>query len=144
MDAAFEAERTRGHTIGAHQAPESAERLDAAVRTAFQRYLAQGHADWRQLARFCDEHYVRHLVEESANCEMIVSGAAGTEHLLGGLEVLLIETEVPSQVLVWRLACQQARAGGVRRPWAAASSWSDQLPADSRACQLWHRTPGCS
>ncbi len=77
MDAAFEAERARGHTIGAHQAPESAERLDAAVRTAFQRYLAQGHADWRQLARFCDEHYVRHLVEESANCEMIVSGAGG-------------------------------------------------------------------
>ncbi|KAL4442132.1 hypothetical protein ABPG77_011393 [Micractinium sp. CCAP 211/92] len=72
VDAAFEAERARGHTIGAHQAPESTERLDAAVRTAFQRYLAQGHADWRQLARFCDEHYVRHLVEESANCEMIL------------------------------------------------------------------------
>lgn len=72
VDAAFEAERVRGHKIGAHQAPESAERLNAAIQAAFQRYVAQGHADWRELARFCDQHYVRHLVEESANCEMIL------------------------------------------------------------------------
>lgn len=35
-------------------------------------YVREGHSDWRALAHFCDQHYVRHLVEESANCEMML------------------------------------------------------------------------
>ena len=69
---AFEQERARGFTIGAHQPPESAARVDQALRAAVRGYVAAGHNDWRQLASFCDEHYVRHLVDESADCEMIV------------------------------------------------------------------------
>lgn len=29
--------------------------------------------DWRQLAKFCDDHYVRHLVDENGDFEMMVS-----------------------------------------------------------------------
>ena len=73
VDAAFQAERVRGFPISAaQQPPESAARLHAAVRGAVQRYVAAGHSDWRRLATFNDSHYVRHLVEESGNCEMMV------------------------------------------------------------------------
>ena len=36
--------------------------------------------DWRALAKFCDSHYVRHLVDENGDFEMIVSvlGCTGT------------------------------------------------------------------
>lgn len=47
---AFAAERAAGFTIGSHQPPQSAARLDAAVRAAVQAYVAAGHqASQRQL-----------------------------------------------------------------------------------------------
>ncbi|EFN58340.1 hypothetical protein CHLNCDRAFT_142389 [Chlorella variabilis] len=72
INRAFEEERARGYTINAHQPPESTARLDAAVRAAVGAYVAAGHSDWRQLARFNPEHYVRHLVQDNANFEMIL------------------------------------------------------------------------
>lgn len=71
INRAFEEERARGYTINAHQPPESTARLDAAVRAAVGAYVAAGHSDWRQLARFNPEHYVRHLVQDNANFEMM-------------------------------------------------------------------------
>ncbi|PRW56884.1 cysteine dioxygenase [Chlorella sorokiniana] len=69
---AFAAERAAGCTIGSHQPPQSAARLDAAVRAAVQAYVAAGHQDWRALAKFNDSHYVRHLVDENGDFEMIL------------------------------------------------------------------------
>jgi hypothetical protein len=71
INRAFEEERARGYAISAQQPPESAARLDAAVRAAIRAYTAAGHADWRALARFNSEHYVRHLVDDNANFEMM-------------------------------------------------------------------------
>lgn len=73
ISAAFAAERAAGVSIGMHQPPASSARLDAAVRSAMRAYCAAGHADWRRVAKFCEEHYVRHLVDESQDLEMIVS-----------------------------------------------------------------------
>jgi cysteine dioxygenase len=72
INRAFDEERRRGYTINAYQPPESTARLDAAVRKAVQEYVVNGHQDWRQLACFNAEHYVRHLVEENENFEMIL------------------------------------------------------------------------
>ncbi|KAI7837288.1 hypothetical protein COHA_008902 [Chlorella ohadii] len=90
---AFAAERAVGFTIGSHQPPQSAARLDA--------------ADWRALAKFCDSHYVRHLVDENGDFEMILicwkKGQASRVHnhaqshcwlnvLSGGVEELRFTT----------------------------------------------------
>lgn len=47
LEDAFAAERAGGHTLGLHQAPDSAARLQAAVRELIGGYLAGGHQDWR-------------------------------------------------------------------------------------------------
>lgn len=72
INSAMEEEIARGFTINAHQPPESAARLDAAVRAAVAAYVEQGHSDWRQLAAFNEQHYVRHLVDECDSFEMIL------------------------------------------------------------------------
>lgn len=48
---AFAAERAAGFTIGSHQPPQSAARLDAAVRAAVQAYVAAGHEASRRRLR---------------------------------------------------------------------------------------------
>lgn len=71
INRAFEEERARGYTINAHQPSESTARLDAAVRAAvaacWQRATPTG-VGWRTST---PEHYVRHLVDENQNFEMM-------------------------------------------------------------------------
>ncbi|PSC69833.1 cysteine dioxygenase [Micractinium conductrix] len=89
------------------QPAKSAARVDVAVRAAVQAYVQGGHQDWRELASFCDQHYVRHLVDESANVEMMLicwkKGQASRVHnhgsshcyltvLSGGVEELRFTT----------------------------------------------------
>ena len=71
INRAIKEERARGFAINASQPPESTARIDAAVRSAMRAYVSAGHSDFRHLARFNDEHYVRHLVEENEDFEMV-------------------------------------------------------------------------
>lgn len=71
INRAFDEERRLGYAINAHQPPESTARLDAAVRKAVSEYVTRGYQDWRQMA-FNEHHYVRHLIEENENFELIL------------------------------------------------------------------------
>ena len=81
MAQALDRERRLGFRIGLRQPADSVARVDAAIRAAVASYVAAGHTDWRALAHFSADHYVRHLVDEDENFEMMVSaGFAGCWH----------------------------------------------------------------
>lgn len=88
LAAAFAAERARGVTIGSRQPPESAARLQAAVRQEIQAYLASGCEDWREFVHWNDHHYVRNLVAENEDFELMVRTGLATSFKLVLSELL--------------------------------------------------------
>lgn len=70
--AAFAAERTAGFAIHSGQDPASFGRLNAAVTAMLSGYSGSGCADWRRYATFNDLHYVRHLVNDNEDFELMV------------------------------------------------------------------------
>jgi cysteine dioxygenase len=64
--------------LGVSQPPDSFARLDAKVRCLLKTYMASElGSDWRKFLEnlgggFAADHYVRHLVKESANLELVL------------------------------------------------------------------------
>jgi hypothetical protein len=88
---AFAQEKALGFTIDMHQDPESFARLDARVRQLIEAYIGAGHDDYMKYTAFNDHHYVRHLIEDNEDFELMVRssrpvrarGAAPASRALG-------------------------------------------------------------
>lgn len=73
IQAAFSAEKALGHAVNASQPIESFLRLDETVRGLLQQYSSSHMEAWRRYEFFNDLHYVRNLVDECEDFELIVS-----------------------------------------------------------------------
>ncbi|GBF96262.1 cysteine dioxygenase [Raphidocelis subcapitata] len=69
---AFAHEKALGYAINNAQDPESFARLDAAVSALVRAYIEAGHTDYRRYANFNPHHYVRNLIEENEDFELMI------------------------------------------------------------------------
>lgn len=72
LQQAFKAEKARGYVINFDQPPESFARLNAAVRRLIGQYVEAGNDDWRKYANYSNLHYVRNLIDENEDFELMV------------------------------------------------------------------------
>ncbi|KDD72661.1 hypothetical protein H632_c3057p0, partial [Helicosporidium sp. ATCC 50920] len=72
LSEAFRAERAAGYVLSRHQPEVSLNRLNARVTELVQEYVRSGHSDWQSYLEFNPHHYVRHLVDENEDFEMML------------------------------------------------------------------------
>lgn len=76
IQAAFSAEKALGHAVNASQPTESFLRLDGTVRELLSQYSLNHAEEWRRYEFFNEHHYVRNLVDDCEDFELIVSAAS--------------------------------------------------------------------
>ncbi|MEW5305980.1 MAG: hypothetical protein WDW38_009909 [Sanguina aurantia] len=72
IQAAFSAEKALGHAVNASQPTESFLRLDGTVRELLRQYSMNHAEEWRRYEFFNEHHYVRNLVDDCEDFELIV------------------------------------------------------------------------